>query len=200
MTEHPPKYCKIDKHWLDPVVKAISPNHNDRPDIADISLLVIHNISLPPAEFGGDYVRQLFCNELDCSSHPYFEKLEDLRVSAHLFIDRSGHVTQFVPFDKRAWHAGVSCFDQRENCNDYSIGIELEGVDDRAYTEEQYIQLIAVTETLMAAYPEITADRIVGHSTIAPLRKSDPGPAFDWEHYRCSLENLSEPCQNNRVE
>lgn len=188
MTERPQSYYTIDKHWLDPVVRAISPNHNDRPDNFDISLLVIHNISLPPAEFGGDYVRQLFCNELDCTSHAYFEQLEELRVSAHLFIDRTGHVTQFVPFDKRAWHAGQSCFERHENCNDFSIGIELEGVDDQNYTEEQYHQLIAVSSVLMEAYPQITLDRIVGHSAIAPGRKTDPGPSFDWEYYRRNLD------------
>ena len=143
MTKQSPKYCNINQHWLDPVVRAVSPNHNDRPDSADISLLVIHNISLPPAEFGGDYVRQLFCNELDCSLHPYFEQLQELRVSAHLFIDRSGRVTQFVPFDKRAWHAGESSFQQRENYKDYRICIELEGVDDQAYTKKEYIQFTA---------------------------------------------------------
>ena len=190
LIEHLKNDSKIKDHWLDPVVRMTSPNQNDRPDDSDINLLVIHNISLPPAEFGGDYVRQLFCNELDCSSHTYFEQLEELKVSAHLFIDRLGHVTQFVSFDKRAWHAGVSCFQQRENCNDYSIGLELEGVDDQAYTEQQYIRLIIITDLLMDTYPHITADRIVGHSTIAPMRKTDPGPAFDWRRYRWGLAKV----------
>lgn len=187
MTEQLTAHRKIEDHWLDLAVRSLSPNYNDRPDAADISLLVIHNISLPPAVFGGDYVAQFFCNELDCSLHPYFEQLETLQVSAHLFIDRKACITQFVPFDKAAWHAGESCYQGRDNCNDFSIGVELEGVDDQLYTEEQYTQLIAVTELLMATYPRITSDRIAGHSAIAPCRKTDPGPAFDWEYYRRSL-------------
>lgn len=129
-----------------------SPNCNERPS-DEISLLVIHNISLPPGQFGSTSVEQLFTNQLDWDAHPYFQQIRGIEVSAHLLIDRAGEITQFVPFDKRAWHAGVSCFDGRENCNDFSIGIELEGTDDLPYTQAQYKQLIRVTEALMAIYP-----------------------------------------------
>lgn len=180
-------HWQIKNHWLTQAERCPSTNHNERPLTGDISLLVIHNISLPPGEFGGDYVRQLFCNELDCSLHPYFEQLRQLRVAAHLFIDRAGWVTQFVAFDKRAWHAGKSCHEGRENCNDYSIGIELEGADEHPYSEKQYRQLVLITQRLMEKYTGITTQRIVGHNTIAPQRKTDPGDAFDWDYYHRSL-------------
>lgn len=161
-----------------------SPNHNDRPVGTDVDLLVIHNISLPPGEFGTSAVVDLFCNQLNTESHPSFKDLIDLKVSAHLFIRRDGEIIQFVPFNKRAWHAGVSRFAGRESCNDFSIGIELEGVDDIAYTAEQYQQLAKVSTCLMQVYPMIMPERIVGHNDIAPDRKTDPGPAFDWSYYR----------------
>lgn len=173
----------IKKHWLIGAKKVSSPNFDERSDPRDISLLVIHNISLPPEQFGGGFVEQFFCNQLDKNAHPYFESICDLKVSSHLLIDREGEVIQFVPFDKRAWHAGVSSFDGREKCNDYSIGIELEGADTMAYTEQQYAKLIEVTTQLMQTYPAITQQRITGHSNIAPGRKTDPGPAFDWSHF-----------------
>lgn len=162
----------------------LSPNYNDRPDGMDIDLLVIHNISLPPGEYGGDAVVELFCNQLDTNSHPSFKDLLGLKVSAHLFIRRDGEIIQFVPFNKRAWHAGVSCFAGREGCNDYSIGIELEGSDNIAYNTIQYQQLAKVSRCLMRVYPGINPERIVGHVDIAPERKTDPGPAFDWSYYR----------------
>jgi len=159
-----------------------SPNFNERPE-TEISLLVIHNISLPPGQFGCVSIEQLFTNQLDWDAHPYFQQIRGLEVSAHLLIDREGEITQFVPFDKRAWHAGVSCYDGRENCNDFSIGIELEGTDDLPYTQAQYNQLIRVSKALMETYPAITKERITGHQHIAPGRKTDPGHLFDWDFY-----------------
>jgi len=170
--------------WLHPSIHCRSDNCNERPLNASIDLLVIHNISLPACQFGGDYVQALFTNTLDCSVHPDFAELEGLRVSAHLLIDRAGAVTQFVPFNARAWHAGVSQFEGRDNCNDFSIGIELEGADLIPYTDVQYTQLAAIAQLLQQTYPKIAPSRIVGHSDIAPLRKTDPGPAFDWPRLR----------------
>lgn len=170
--------------WLHPVTVCPSPNNSARRPGEDINLLVIHNISLPPNEFGGGYVQQFFCNRLPVGDHPYFASIGQLQVSAHCLIDRTGGVTQFVPFSRRAWHAGRSCFEGRPECNDYSIGIELEGADHIPYTEAQYQGLVCVTRLLMAHYPAIVVDRIVGHSDIAPGRKTDPGAAFDWATFR----------------
>ena len=175
--------------WLSPVIRCPSPNFNARPIADDISLLVIHNISLPPGQFGGGYIEQFFCNQLPPHTHPYFSTICDLQVSAHCLIDRSGRVTQFVSFADRAWHAGASHFAGRDNCNDFSIGIELEGADDQPYTSVQYHCLAAITDLLLARYPRLQAERIVGHSTIAPSRKTDPGPLFDWSHYFALLES-----------
>lgn len=173
--------------WIEGAECVSSPNCNERPDPEDISLLVIHNISLPPGEFGSGQVQAFFCNELDCSAHPYFDQLRDVCVSAHLLIDRSGQLFQFVPFNQRAWHAGTSEFEGRSDCNNYSIGIELEGTDHDAYTEAQYRQLTRVTRAMMQAYPAITTQRICGHADIAPNRKTDPGPAFDWRYFLAML-------------
>jgi len=159
-----------------------SPNCNERPD-GEISLLVIHNISLPPGQFGGGHIAELFTNRLDSSGHPFFAEIEGLEVSAHLLIERDGCMIQFVPFDRRAWHAGKSCFQGRDACNDFSIGIELEGTDDIPYTDRQYQVLAAVTQTLLQTYPDLTPERITGHCDIAPGRKTDPGPAFDWNRF-----------------
>jgi len=179
----------IDDHgWLADARIISSPNHNDRSNPLDVSLLVIHNISLPPQQFGSSYICDFFTNCLDASEHPYFKEIADLQVSSHLLIDRAGKITQFVSFDKRAWHAGNSCFDGVDNCNDYSIGIELEGADEIPYTDEQYQSLVVVTQLLMAHYPTITKQRIVGHSDISPGRKTDPGPAFDWQRYYSDLD------------
>jgi AmpD protein len=175
---------QINNGWLCPASEVPSPNIDSRPDKADISLLVIHNISLPPNKFGGGYIEQFFSNCLEVDADPYFAQISDLKVSSHLLIDRLGNITQFASFADRAWHAGVSQFDNRENCNDFSIGIEMEGADDIAYTDRQYEVLASVTELLCAEYSMITADRIVGHSHIAPGRKTDPGEAFDWGRYR----------------
>ncbi len=163
------------------------PNCSQRPEMTDISLLVIHNISLPPGEYGQGHIEAFFTNHLDPKLHPYFETICDLQVSSHLLIDRQGAITQFVPFTARAWHAGVSSFAGRDNCNDYSIGIELEGTDEEAYTQAQYAALTSVSRAIMACWPAITPERIVGHSDIAPGRKTDPGPAFDWDAYRRAL-------------
>lgn len=173
--------------WLTDACRVISPNMNDRPECVEVSLLVIHNISLPPGEFGGGYIEDFFCNRL-AGTHPYFETIGTLQVSAHVLIERDGKIVQFVPFSKRAWHAGASIFEGHENCNDYSIGIELEGTDDAPYEAAQYAQLVNVTKLLMSAFPAITVERIVGHSDIAPKRKTDPGPSFDWGYYRQQLE------------
>lgn len=160
-----------------------SPHCNDRPDPSRINLLVIHNISLPAGQFGTDFVRQLFMGTLDPHAHPDFVELHDKKLSAHLFINRAGEIHQFVPFHLRAYHAGRSSFKGELECNDYSIGIELEGTDDTPYTEAQYEVLGRLTQALMQAYPAITQERITGHENIAPGRKTDPGPAFDWERY-----------------
>ncbi|MDA8786569.1 1,6-anhydro-N-acetylmuramyl-L-alanine amidase AmpD [Porticoccaceae bacterium] len=178
---------KITQGWLSASTQLVSPNTDQRPDEADISLLVVHSISLPPEQFGGPYVGQLFSNCLDPNQHPYFADIAHLKVSSHLLIDRLGNITQFVPFDQRAWHAGVSEFEGRDSCNDFSIGIEMEGADNIAYTDAQYDMLTAVTQVLLEAYPLITRERIVGHMDIAPGRKTDPGPAFDWARYKSAL-------------
>ena len=145
---------------------------------------MLHGISLPPGHFGGPEIEQLFTNVLDWDAHPYFAAIRGLEVSAHLLIRRDGEVIQYVPFSRRAWHAGDSCFDGRSACNDFSIGIELEGQDTEAYTARQYAQLAAVMQALVDAYPGLSLDRVAGHCDIAPGRKTDPGPAFDWSHYR----------------
>jgi N-acetyl-anhydromuramoyl-L-alanine amidase len=142
---------------------------------------VIHGISLPPGHFGGPWIDALFTNTLDPAAHPYFQAIHALRVSTHLLIHRDGGLTQYVPFDRRAWHAGVSRYRGRERCNDYSVGIELEGSDEIPYDDRQYPVLAAVIRALRQAYPTIPADALAGHCDIAPGRKTDPGPAFDWE-------------------
>ena len=157
-----------------------SPNHDDRPGGEEPSLLIIHGISLPPGQFGGPEVEALFTNRLDWDAHPFFDEIRGLEVSAHLFIRRDGSVIQFVPLTKRAWHAGPSCFRSRDCCNDYSIGIELEGEDETPYEDRQYAALQGLVQAICAAYPAITPRELAGHCDIAPGRKTDPGPAFDW--------------------
>lgn len=168
----------IKNHWFTDITHIASPNFNDRPDENAFSLIVIHCISLPPNEFGGGYIEDLFCNRLMPDVHPYFQTIYTLEVSAHLLIQREGECVQFVPFNKRAWHAGVSSFQGRENCNDFSIGIELEGCETMAYTEAQYRKLNEVIKALQKRYPNLTD--ITGHSDIAPERKTDPGASFNW--------------------
>lgn len=150
-------------------------------------MIVVHGISLPPGEFGSKAVEDFFTGHLDSSLHPYFATIQTLKVSSHLFIKRTGEIIQFVPFNRRAWHAGESSFQGRTRCNDFSIGIELEGTDTTPYEIKQYEQLVRVIRILMQAYPAITADRIVGHVDIAPGRKTDPGPYFDWNYLKGRL-------------
>ena len=169
-----------------------SPNCDPRPLGTEIDLVVVHGISLPPGQFGGPWIDALFTNTLDPQAHGYFSDICYLRVSAHLLITRAGETVQYVPFHMRAWHAGPSCFAGRTACNDFSIGIELEGADDVPYTEVQYTVLAAVIRALMAAYPGITPERIVGHCDIAPGRKTDPGPAFQWARLRELLQRATE--------
>jgi AmpD protein len=178
---------QIQAHQLGWALQVPSPNCSDRPNPDDISLLVIHNISLPPGQFGGPHIDALFCNVLDGLAHPYFAEICQLRVSSHLLIRRDGVVVQYVPFNRKAWHAGASSFDGRPECNEYSIGIELEGTDDTPFTDKQYEQLAYITRLLMTAYPAITPARITGHADIAPGRKTDPGRCFDWARYRASI-------------
>jgi len=176
-------------HCLTPVRQLHSPNQSARDVDCAVDLLVLHNISLPPGEFGSCHVEDFFCNNLELGLHPFFLEIADVKVSAHLLIDRAGLITQFVPFNRKAWHAGKSCFAGQENCNDFSIGIELEGTDDEQFTDSQYLNLINITKLLMREYPEITQDRIVGHSDIAPDRKTDPGPCFDWGRLKMGLSS-----------
>ncbi|KPY63229.1 1,6-anhydro-N-acetylmuramyl-L-alanine amidase AmpD [Pseudomonas syringae] len=172
--------------WCDGVQHCTSPNFNARPE-GEISLLVIHNISLPPAQFKTGKVQAFFQNQLDIDEHPYFVGIADLRVSAHFLIERDGEVIQFVSCLDRAWHAGVSSFQGREGCNDFSVGIELEGTDDQPFTDAQYDALIDLTRQLRQAFEAITPQRICGHSDVAPGRKTDPGTCFDWARFRAAL-------------
>jgi AmpD protein len=180
-----------DDGWTSDALRTPSPNFDARSPGAAIELLVIHNISLPPGQFGGPFIADLFGNCLDCDADPYFDRLRSLRVSAHFLIRRDGEVMQFVSANDRAWHAGVSSFAGRERCNDFSIGIELEGTDFEAFEDAQYAALAALTQALCKRYP-LTA--VAGHQHIAPGRKTDPGPFFDWEYYRKSLiQNAATP-------
>lgn len=182
-----------DKAWIDGARRCPSPNCDPRPDGCGIDMVVLHGISLPPGEFGTPFVEALFCNRLDPAAHPYFAGISHLSVSAHLYIRRDGELVQFVPFSHRAWHAGTSIFCGRAQCNDFSIGIELEGTDDTHYEDVQYRRLITVLKLLMQAWPEITPDRIAGHSDVSPGRKTDPGPAFDWVRVRAALAGRQLP-------
>ena len=169
---------EIKHHQLTCAKKIASPNFNNRPDESDISLVVIHCIRLPPCEFGGDYIAALFCNQLNPNIHSYFQEIHTLQVSAHLLIRRDGELIQFVPFNKRAWHAGISTFQGHANCNDFSIGIELEGTEMIAYTTAQYEKLNEVLTVLFKNYSNLKY--VTGHCHIAPERKTDPGASFDW--------------------
>ncbi|MBB3102399.1 1,6-anhydro-N-acetylmuramyl-L-alanine amidase AmpD [Azomonas macrocytogenes] len=181
-----------DTGWVDGITHCPSPNCNERPE-DEISLLVIHNISLPPGCFGTGKVQAFFQNRLPADEHPFFQEIAGLRVSAHFLIERDGTVTQFVSCRERAWHAGVSSFSGRQNCNDFSVGIELEGTDHKPYAEAQYAALITLTELLQQTYPQLVSERICGHSDIAPQRKSDPGPAFDWPRFRVAIAHANRP-------
>lgn len=172
--------------WCEQALCVPSPNFDARAIDTTIDLLVIHNISLPPGEFGGPYIPALFTNQLDCDAHPYFDQLRSLRVSAHFLIRRNGDAIQFVSANDRAWHAGVSNFCGRECCNDFSIGIELEGTDFQAFEMTQYDTLAALTQALTLRYP---LTHVTGHEHIAPGRKTDPGPFFDWGLYKSLIQN-----------
>lgn len=176
-----------DGDWLTAARRVLSPNCDERPASGTISLIVVHGISLPPGEYGGPWIDDFFTNRLDVSAHPYFTEIADLRVSSHLLIRRDGELVQYVPFSRRAWHAGKSCYRGKEACNDFSIGIELEGQDETPYEPAQYRQLAEVIRTLRAYYPTIGDRDIAGHADIAPGRKTDPGPAFDWAQLRSLL-------------
>lgn len=161
-----------------------SPHQDARPDGAGPELIIIHGISLPPGEFGGPWIDRLFMGELDPAAHPYFAEIQGLEVSAHLLIRRDGSVIQYVPFGRRAWHAGSSCYGERQACNDFSIGIELEGTDEAPYADAQYAALLRIIPALQRAYPSLADAAVVGHEHVSPGRKTDPGPAFDWSRLR----------------
>lgn len=176
--------------WLAGVEHLPSPNFGERPADAEVSLVVLHNISLPPEQYGGSFVEDFFLNRLDFAVHPYFSTISGVEVSAHFYIRRDGRVIQFVGCDKRAWHAGRSCWQGRENCNDWSIGVELEGCDSAAFTEAQYAALGPLLKAISRHYP-ITD--LAGHSDIAPERKTDPGPYFDWSAVHVQVPGLRLP-------
>lgn len=184
---------RIDKGWLEAARRVPSPNQDERP-AGEVSAIVLHSISLPPGQFGGEHIESLFTNSLDPDSHPYFAAIAGMRVSAHLLIRRDGECVQFVPFDRRAWHAGRSCWidggQARRGLNDFTVGIELEGDEVHAYRDPQYRTLALATRALMVDYPEMNPARITSHARVAPLRKSDPGPAFDWAYFRQCLKAL----------
>jgi AmpD protein len=180
----------VEQGWILQASHVPSPNCGPRPAGSVPELLVLHNISLPPGCYGGDAIERFFTNCLNCDEHPFYEEIRGVEVSAHLLIRRGGELVQFVDLRERAWHAGQSCFAGRENCNDFSIGIELEGSDEDPYTDHQYRVLADVTLALQSVYPALSDGRIVGHSDISPGRKTDPGPAFDWDRYRGDLATL----------
>ncbi len=177
---------------LHPARYVVSPNCDDRPPGVVPQLIVVHGISLPPGRYGGPWIEQLFTNRLDPPAHPYFATIATLQVSAHLLIRRDGECLQFVPFHRRAWHAGRSCWFGREACNDFSIGIELEGDDDSPYTDAQYCRLVVACAALLRAYSTLSQDAIVGHCDVAPGRKTDPGPFFDWPRFRGLLARVGQ--------
>ena len=180
--------------------QCLSPNRDARPTGCKPELIVLHGISLPPGQYGGDAIEKFFTNCLDWDSHPYFDEIRGLEVSAHLLIRRDGELIQFVPFAERAWHAGASCFRGRETCNDYSIGIEIEGEDESPYDDRQYAMLTTTVLALLRAYPTLSARRIAAHSDIAPGRKTDPGPAFDWLRLYDGLKNASPGAGDNTLQ
>ena len=178
--------CVIDPEtgFVSGIACLCSPHCDDRPVAGEISLLVVHAISLPPGEFGTSAIHDLFLGCLDPTAHPYFRDISMAKVSTHFLIDRLGKLTQFVPVTRRAWHAGASYFEGRDKVNDFSVGIELVGSDESAFTDAQYDRLVSLTKALQSAWPAIDSSRIVGHSDISPGRKTDPGPRFDWARYQ----------------
>lgn len=185
--------------WFNNAGIFASPNFDARPAGCEITLIVIHSISLPPGIFGGNYIREFFLNRLDTSTDPYFREIADLKVSAHLLIDRDGNLAQFVSTHSRAWHAGASFYGGKSACNDFSIGIELEGCDEQTFTEPQYARLTPVLNELLRWHPAIERHAIVGHSDIAPGRKTDPGPNFDWARVRTDLQSDAAGCRGGRL-
>jgi AmpD protein len=179
--------------WMRGIRQVPSPNFDARPGGILPELIVVHGISLPPDEFGGPWIDRLFTNALPPAEHPYFEKIKELKVSTHLLIRRNGELVQYVPFHERAWHAGASSYQGRERCNDFSVGIELEGADEIPYEPAQYRMLSAAILELCKAYPSLSLARIAGHSDIAPGRKTDPGPAFDWQRLYALLRATAAP-------
>ena len=177
---------RLEKGWLDKAKRCTSPNYDVRSN-KEIDLIVIHSISLPPGIFGNSFIEDFFQNKLDHSKDKYFQEIKDLKVSSHVLIKRSGEIIQFVPFNKKAWHAGLSSFKNEENCNEFSIGIELEGYHTEKYTNNQYESLVEVSKALINNYRDLNKDNIVGHSDISPHRKEDPGKYFEWSYY---LERL----------
>ena len=171
----------IKNHILEGVKLSLSSNHDDRPENSEISLIVIHSISLPPTIFGNNYVEEFFLNKLPVTDNLYLNNIRGMKVSSHLYIKRSGEIIQFVPFDKRAWHAGQSSFENIKNCNDYSIGIELEGTSNSVFEDEQYNKLKEIIKLMKTSYPKIVEENIIGHNKVAPGRKEDPGVFFDWD-------------------
>ena len=177
--------------WLSGTKVLPSDNYDDRPHHCEVELIIIHAISLPPEQFGGGHIEKFFTNSLNWGEHEYFEKIRSLRVSSHLFVDRLGEVTQFVDLNKRAWHAGESAWEGRKGCNDFSIGIELEGSDSQPYESDQYLSLVDLLVSIFGLYPRVTIDAVVGHSDVSPDRKTDPGPFFDWDYLRAEIGKFS---------
>jgi AmpD protein len=190
-TQSPALLVDVATGRLRSVRQVLSPHHDPRPSGQQPELIIVHGISLPPGEFGGAWIDRLFAGDLQPAAHPYFAAIAGLRVSAHALIRRDGSVHQYVPFDQRAWHAGVSEYQGRPACNDYSIGIELEGTDELAYEPAQYASLAVLIGALLEAYPGLSADRIVGHSDVAPGRKTDPGLTFDWGRLRADVARIA---------
>jgi len=190
MTHHQPLQIDAASGHLTQARQVASPNYDARPDGIAFDLIVVHGISLPPNEFGGAEIDQLFTNTLPWDAHPYFKQIEGLKASTHLLIRRDGELVQYVSFKDRAWHAGASNYRGRERCNDFSIGIELEGADDLAYEPVQYRVLAETIGALCQAYPSLARERVVGHSDIAPGRKTDPGEAFDWPRLRALIKSV----------
>jgi N-acetyl-anhydromuramoyl-L-alanine amidase len=186
----------VDSGLMQSARQVASPNYDARPPGVEADLIVVHGISLPPGEFGGPWIERLFMNTLPRDHHPYFAEIGALRVSSHMLVARNGELTQFVKFTDRAWHAGQSIYCGREACNDFSIGVELEGTDTAPYEAAQYDALAEIVAALCKAYPKLSPDRVVGHSDISPGRKTDPGPEFDWQRARRSIAaacNASRP-------
>ena len=178
---------EIENHIFKNIKFLNSPNFNKRPEKSDISLIVIHSISLPPEVYGNTYVEDFFMNKLNISDHDYFNEIKDIRVSPHIYIKRTGETIQFVPLNMRAWHAGESCYKGIDDCNNYSIGIELEGTDNDHFSNQQYLSLIQISKLIIKNYPKINKNTIVGHSDISPGRKTDPGNDFEWNRYLDAL-------------